>query len=380
MFVAHAAPPYRGDGLAALLLEVPSERSRLLFALTAGLGLGLLTGGSAPPGSGPESRILRRQIAVRAVFLLALGLVLQDTGVLVRVILDEYGVAFLLMLPFVFLPGRILLGTGIVLLAVAPAGAAVVGARIGNADPGPYAQLVDWFVTGSYPVLTWLAVFMLCVGIVRLGLTRPGVLGAIGFFGLAAMIGGLGLSIGLGGDGIEAEPVAGRVGLTAAAVGTSAFTIGNVGFCLALTAMLVAVWRRTAGVLAPIAAAGAMPLSVYTAHLLVLLAVTERTAGVRTDDGWPVVLGLVAGALTVPWLWRRFLGRGPLERLVGALSGRVSGGWVGVEGRNDGSGGWVEGRNGVSAGRPARSGPVQQLVDGGVVVGEDHGVAPVVRQ
>jgi hypothetical protein len=327
MFVAHAAPPVGGDGLAAFLVEVPDERSRLLFALTAGLGLGLLTGGTAPPSrvdpAGTSRGLLRRQVAIRAVCLLALGLLLQDTGVLVLVILDEYGIAFLLMLPFVFLPARWLLSVGVLLLAFAPGAAAALDARMGAADPGPYAHVSDWFITGAYPVLTWVAVLMLGVGTVRLGVARPPVMLVAGGLGLVAMVGGLGLSISLGGDGIEAEPTVAAAGLTAAAVGTSAFTIGNVGFCVALTALLVAVTRRTAGVLAPVAAAGAMPLSVYTTHLLVLLAVTHETpGGFRTDDGWPVVIGLTVGALTLPWLWQELIGRGPLERIIGRLSGR----------------------------------------------------------
>jgi uncharacterized membrane protein YeiB len=323
MFVAHAAPPIGGAGLAAVLVEVPDERSRLLFALTAGLGLGLLTGGSDPP-TGRRRGLLRRQIAVRAVCLLALGLILQDTGVLVLVILDEYGIAFLVMLPFVFMPARWLLTTGAVLLAVAPGAVVALDARVVTDGRDPYAQLIDWFVTGAYPVLTWVAVLMLGVGAVRLGVTRPGVVAVAGGLGLVAMGAGLGLSIALGGDGIEAEPVAAQVGLTAAAIGTSAFTVGNVGFCVALTALAIALTRRTVGLLAPVAAAGAMPLSVYTAHLLVLLAVTHETpGGFPTDDGWPVVIGLVVGALTVPWLWRSIVGRGPLERIIGWLSGRT---------------------------------------------------------
>lgn len=321
MFVSHVAPPIGGGGLAAFLVEVPDERSRLLFALTAGLGLGLLTGGSRPPGRESHAQ-LRRQIAVRAVCLLALGFLLQNTGVLVLVILDEYGVAFLVMLPFVFLPARWLLALGAVLLTVAPGAAMMLDAQI--EDPGPYAQLVDWFVSGAYPVFTWVAVFLLAVGTVRLGVTRPQVVAIAGGLGLVAMGGGLAASIALGGDGIASEPSATSVGTFAAALGTSAFTIGNVGFCVALTALLIALTGPVTRVLAPIAAAGAMPLSVYTAHLLVLVAVIRETpGGFRTDDGWPVLIGLVIGALTLPWLWQRRFGRGPLERLIGWLSGRA---------------------------------------------------------
>lgn len=321
MFVSHAAPPIGGGGLAAFLIEVPDERSRLLFALTAGLGLGLLTGGSKPPGREFHGQ-LRRQIAIRAVCLLALGLLLQDTGVLVLVILDEYGVAFLVMLPFLFLPARWLLGLGAVLLAVAPGAAMALDLEID--DPGPYAMLTNWFISGAYPVFTWVAVFLLAVGVVRLGVTRPEVVGVAGGLGLVALGGGLATSIALGGDGIAAEPSAARVGTLVAALGTSAFTIGNVGFGVALTALLIALTGPLARVLAPIAAAGAMPLTVYTAHLMVLRAVThEIPGGLRTDDGWPVLIALVIGTLTLPWLWQRTVGRGPLEQVIGWLSGRA---------------------------------------------------------
>lgn len=336
MFVAHAAPPIGGGGIAATLIEVPDERSRLLFAITAGLGLGLLTGGVRPPGTATGEQnargVLRRQVAIRAVCLLVLGILLQATGVLVYVILDEYGIAFLLMLPIVFLPARWLLVAGSVLLVVAPGAMAALAAILGNQAS---TLLEDWFVTGAYPVLTWVAVIMIGVGVVRLDLTRRAVVVTVGGLGLVAMVAGLGLSIALGGDGIAAEPRVTQVPLPIAAIGTSAFTIGNVGFgialtmlCLALTSTVCGLPRRVArGIaagLSPVGAAGAMPLSVYTAHLLVLLAATHRTPeGSLTDDGWPVVIGLVVGALAVSWLWRRYLGRGPLEYVIGRLSGRV---------------------------------------------------------
>lgn len=335
MFVSHAAPPIGGAGIAATLIEVPDERSRLLFAITAGLGLGLLTGGVRPPGPpapGEDGRgVLRRQIAIRAACLLMLGIALQATGVLVYVILDEYGIAFLLMLPIVFAPVRWLLPAGVALLVVAPGAMAALAALLGE----PTTPLGDWFVTGAYPVLTWVAVIMIGVGIVRLDLTRRAVVATAGGLGLVAMVAGLGLSIALGGDGIAAEPSVDDVPLAIAAVGTSAFTVGNVGFGVALTMLCVAltstvggpprrVARGIAAGLVPIGAAGAMPLTVYTVHLLVLRAVTYETpGGYPTDDGWPVVIGLVAGALTLPWLWRRYFGRGPLEYVIGRLSGRV---------------------------------------------------------
>jgi uncharacterized membrane protein YeiB len=340
MFFSHAAPSVE-DGLGAFLLQVPDERSRLLFALTAGLGLGLLTGGLQPPGGegGGERSVLRKQIAIRAACLLVLGLVFQATGVLVYVILDEYGIAFLIMLPFVFLPARWLLALGTALLAIAPGAAVALATRAAPAQQDRLWFLTDWFVTGAYPVFSWVAVLLLGVGLVRLGLGRREVVAGAGIAGLVAMVGGLGLSAALGGDGFEApvEVARGSAGaeIVTAALGTSAFTIGNVGFCLVLTMLLVGctstvfglperVARGATAVTSPIGAAGSMPLTVYSAHLLVLIAAIHETPdGFLTDDGWPVVIGLVIGTLTLPWLWRRFIGRGPLETVIGLLSGRT---------------------------------------------------------
>ena len=67
---------------------------------------------------------------------------------------------------------------------------------------------------------------------------------------------------------------------------------------------------------------GAMPLTVYTAHLVVIAASKRRENGVVTDDSWPLLVGLVAGSMLFAWLWQRYVGRGPLEMLFRWASGR----------------------------------------------------------
>jgi uncharacterized membrane protein YeiB len=75
------------------------------------------------------------------------------------------------------------------------------------------------------------------------------------------------------------------------------------------------VTRRAGPLLAPLAAVGSMPLTVYTAHLLVL----HRT---DSDDPTAYYFLQVGAALVLAPLWRRFVGRGPLEALL-ALVGRT---------------------------------------------------------
>jgi uncharacterized membrane protein YeiB len=83
-----------------------------------------------------------------------------------------------------------------------------------------------------------------------------------------------------------------------------------------------AVTRIARAVLSPVTAMGAMPLTIYTLHLVVISAAKRVEDGFVTDDSWGLTIGLIAGGMAFAWLWRRFLGRGPLERLLRAASGR----------------------------------------------------------
>jgi hypothetical protein len=78
--------------------------------------------------------------------------------------------------------------------------------------------------------------------------------------------------------------------------------------------------------------AGAMTLTIYSAHAFVL------RAPMAEDHPLALYLLLVAGALVFAVLWNRWMGQGPLERLVGIPADRA--------------------RQAVLAGRfPARTGP-----------------------
>jgi len=67
--------------------------------------------------------------------------------------------------------------------------------------------------------------------------------------------------------------------------------------------------------LQPLAAAGGMALTIYATHLVVL------ASGIFDDDPLARYLVIVVPALAFAWVWRRLLGRGPLERVVAAAAG-----------------------------------------------------------
>jgi uncharacterized membrane protein YeiB len=72
-----------------------------------------------------------------------------------------------------------------------------------------------------------------------------------------------------------------------------------------------------ARLLRPLAAAGAMTLTLYSGHLLVL-----ATGVPRHTPGMTYFL-LVIGALAFGSFWQRWLGQGPFERLVATAARRA---------------------------------------------------------
>ncbi|MFB6609735.1 DUF418 domain-containing protein [Agromyces sp. NPDC056379] len=328
MFVAHVAPAATSADLASLI-AIADERPRLLFALTAGMGLAFISGGTRPLAIGRG--LLRRQIAIRAVILIVLGLVIAVTlHPLVFIILDVYGVAFLVMLPLLFIPARAALAIGIALLAVMPGFAELASASdlVVELQLGPFAIVVDWFVSGAYPVVEWVPVMMIGLALVRFDVASPRVVtfAALGGAATAAILLPI-VALMPGGVAAASE---GETEPWISALRTSLEALGNVGVGVVIVAAMLLLTffarppvRRVAGaVLSPIIAMGSMPLTVYTLHLIVLAASIRVEDGFYTDDSLELLLGLIVGSMIFAWLWRRYLGRGPLERMLRWASGR----------------------------------------------------------
>ncbi|AWB96014.1 hypothetical protein DCE93_10370 [Agromyces badenianii] len=331
MFVAHVAPAAASADLAAVI-AIADERPRLLFALTAGMGLAFISGGTRPIAA--DRGVLRRQIAIRAVILIVLGILIAATlHPLVFIILDVYGVAFLLMLPLLFLPPRIALGLGIALLAVMPAFVELVSATdaVVELQQGPFAIVVDWVVSGAYPVVIWIPVMLIGLGLARLDLASPRVVAVAALTGATSAVVMLPLAAMLADAASTASGALDETAvLRASALQASIEAIGNVGVGVVIVAGMLLLTglarlrvRRVAGaVLSPITAMGSMPLSIYTVHLVVIAAAVRVEHGIPTDDSAELLVGLIVGSMLFAWLWRQYLGRGPLERLLRWASGR----------------------------------------------------------
>ncbi|MFC0682454.1 heparan-alpha-glucosaminide N-acetyltransferase domain-containing protein [Lysobacter korlensis] len=289
-------------------------RSSILFATLAGLSIGLMTGGSRPLEAGRGAAYAG--IGVRGLLLFFLGSLLWLPRTDIAVILDYYGIAFLLLLPALFAPRLVLAAIAAVAAFVGPLIDAAFDQVPVDGDLAAYA--VDRLFDGYYPAFTWLA--YLAVGLIcaRSGVPRRRTQLAMIGGGAVGMLAGYGAAAVLPGVTAEAHS------------DTTAEVLGSGGFAVALIGLLLLVTgpaTRAAGsalrtLLSPIAAVGSMPLTIYTVQLLVLawyIQVQPQPSSI--DYPVPLFLAMASAAILFAVVWRRFLGAGPLERLMRTASG-----------------------------------------------------------
>jgi uncharacterized membrane protein len=358
MMAVHVLPERDPDGSVSTSYLIAAGRSAAAFAVLAGVGLALVTGGTRPR-SGRLWTASGTGLAVRALAIGSIGLGLGYAHSGVAVILPYYAVLFVLAIPLLTLRARALAVLGLLVAIVVPVGSFLVrgtdrppflGANLTFAQlrDSPGTVLEALALTGYYPALAWLA--YLCVGLAagRLALRRRRVALGLLVAGAAVAIAAAAASwllLGpLGGhealvatlqrpqdvaalDRTLAEGQFGNVprsswwwlAVDSPHTSTPFDLLHTAGVALALLgAMLLLVrlrWGRR--LMIPVAAAGAMTLSLYSAQVL-LLASGWLPADPETSYAVQVVAVLV-----VATVWRRLIGRGPLEHVVAALAGRA---------------------------------------------------------
>lgn len=304
MFIAHTYPRVGEEEL------IVDGRSSILFATLAGVSLGLLTGGTQPELS--RRGQARRGVAIRALALFLLGIALTLLPSHIAIILDYYGIMFLLMVPALYLSRAALAGLAAVIAVFAPLAAESVLAAPPEDDWTALAA--EYLLIGSYPALVWLPFLLVGLLCTRSGLSRPGTQYRMMIGGVAAMVLGYGIA--------EAVP-----GVTAAAhSGSTAEIVGSGGFAIALIGALLWLERFRASRVAlhPLAAAGSMPLTIYTLQILLLaglVAFADAAAWLPEYPGFPLMVILIIASLLFGEAWRTLLGAGPLERMLRKIAG-----------------------------------------------------------
>ncbi|WP_017834115.1 heparan-alpha-glucosaminide N-acetyltransferase domain-containing protein [Kocuria sp. UCD-OTCP] len=332
-----------------------SGDSAALFALLAGVGLALASGGTRPHG-GRELTADRVALVVRAVLIAVLGLgigSLMSDDLPADNILIYYGVFFLLAAPFLRAGPRMLFGSAAVFLVTAP----VLMQLLRDDLPGfvsgnptfedlltqPMATITQLLLTGTYPALAYLAYLLAGMGLGRLDLRSRAIQ-------LRLPVVGVGLSVcaqavsyvlihGAGGAGGYERLLAASSGdaeeladvlvwgsdwlptetwwsLAVATPHTNAplAIAASLGTGMAVLGLFLLISRVVGSWLLPLSTMGSMTLSLYTAHLVAL------SFEVHYDRPYLwFTIQLITGVLFA-MAWQRALGQGPLERVVGAVA------------------------------------------------------------
>ncbi len=294
-------------------------RPSILFATVAGVSLGLLTGASDPPP--PDQRgPLRGAIAIRGATLMLVGIAL--TNLLhppLHVILDYYGLAFLLLVPLLFARRSVLAVVAVLVVLLAPP---IIEGMRALVDPGDIPLVLlpfaEWLIYGTYPVLIWLAFPLFGLICVRSDLARRRT--QLLMIGLGAV----GAVVGYGaGERLPGVTAAAHSGTAAEVIGSGGLAVAIIGLATLLGSLPDPAGRVIRFVFFPVAAAGGMALSLYTAQVIALTIVRDANR-VDTEPGWfypdATLPALIVGALVIGTLWRIFLGAGPLERALRRLT------------------------------------------------------------
>jgi hypothetical protein len=306
--------------------KIVDGRSAILFATVAGVSLGLLSGRTRTP-VGVLRVPPRLVIMTRGVVLVVLGVALTVVvNPPIAVILDYYGFGFLVLLAVLFLPRAALGGIALLLAFVAPPVVSLItGAVRFEQVPEPVQLFARWLFYGEYPMFVWFAFLLAGLILGRTDLRNrlnsglaivAGLLSAVLGYGAAYLIPGVTAAA----HSNSTAEVFGSGGVAVAVIG--ALSLLDMSHLTGIGARLATALRF---VLAPVAAAGAMALTLYTAHAI-LLAIVRNVA--MHDGRWEmphwVLPALIISSLVIAPLWRRFVGTGPLEAGLRALARLVA--------------------------------------------------------
>lgn len=351
MMAIHVLPGVDPDGSRALSHTLAHGRSAALFAVLAGVSLGLATrrvyNGTAP-WSPAVAGILGRALVIGAVGL-ALGSF--DSGV--AVILPYYAAFFVLMIPLITLPSRMLVLIAVLAGTLVPLISQSWRAFLPPAlydNPTfdmvaerPLDLLRELLLTGYYPALPWLAYLATGLAVSHLSLRSTRTAWSLVIGGGVLALAARGASRFLLDVAGGREAIAAAEGLTAGSpeyerllfssqYGTTptstwwwlavdnphsstpfdfASTIGTALLVLGL-ALLIA--HHASWLLVPLAAAGSMTLTLYTAHVMAL-----ALAPLPADPQESYLLQVVA-VLLIGFGWRLVFRRGPLEMVTAFVS------------------------------------------------------------
>lgn len=362
MMAVHSLAEEAQPGHPTLSFAIFGGRAAATFAVLAGVGMAFMTG---------RKRVRRGTIlststmlAMRALAIGLIGLALGYTDAqYAAVILPYYSILFLLAIPLVLMPSWAIAGFGVLAAGGVPLLTHLLQPHLpvptlanptfAYALAHPVALLSELTITGEYPALPW--VVYICAGLVigrltlsrvkvAIGLLATGVFLAVGAavtsWFLLNKLGGLAKiwaaqppsvltvpetteMLNLGGDGTTPTSTNWWLAVDAPHTSTTADLLGTTGAAMGLLGLLLLLGHVLRGpvsgrimtvILAPLAAAGSMTLTMYTAHIMFLNSEYDIYS-----PGTGYTLQVIA-VLLLGVVWKATAGKGPLEALVTYLA------------------------------------------------------------
>ena len=360
MMATHVVDIVDEQGNPTTATVVAAGRSAATFVLIAGVSLAFMSGGRQVV-QGRERTSVAAGLVVRALLIGAIGLALGMLAPLNHIdgILPFYALLFLLAIPLLGCPPLVLAGGAagvivagpVLLVATAqamPYDGSDLDPTFGSLVQDPLESLVQLLITGEYPVVVYLGYICAGLAIGRLDLTSRRVAWWLFGGGIALAVaaqltsalllyplGGLAALISGSPPGYtpaesvpmllweaqtllsEGSPVSWwYLALPAPHSHTPVDLLHTLGFAVAVlgAALLLLRLPVMARLLSPVAAAGGMVLTLYSAHLVLL------ATGVLREQPVVLFLLMVLGAMAFAVLWRRWIGQGPLERVIAVAS------------------------------------------------------------
>ncbi len=350
MMATHILDPIEENHL-TVIQQVAGGRASALFAVLAGVSLALMSGRTVPP-SGRDLAAVSTRLAVRAVIVAGIGLALGGIESGLAVILTYYGVLFLLGLPFLGLRARTLAVISGIWLLVVPVLSHVLRPHLPERqyDSPTFSQLTDpWQLlteltfTGYYPAVPWLAFLLAGMAVGRTDLSRsrtstqlavaggalavlsamasdallarPGVMATLEeTFTGPGWLGSMELTLAHGLYGSTPTGSWWWLAVRAPHTATPFDLAHTIGSALLVIGVCLAAGRLLPRLLAVLFGAGAMTLTLYSAH------VALRSEGLWDGSTTGTFVAQVLAVLAVGAGFRLARRRGPLEAVLARVS------------------------------------------------------------
>lgn len=366
MFAAHVGPTSYEHPQSWAFLPFHG-RAAVLFAVLAGISIAMMSGSTEPAiGSGWRKAIVR--IASRAGLMIILGLIINYVIIVpVWSILAYYGGFFLLSLPFLRLRAMSLAILSGLIIVVAPVASWMIRSvyypknlietplnDLSHSQltsvSGVGEFLVTLMLTGVFPTMIWIGYVLAGMALGRMDLRSASLgrwltVGGAALAALAYSTSWLALNF-FGGyeriyetlqahahaDGVPVDmylqlslfkvhgtpPTDSPAWLLLATAhsGTPFDGAGGVGLSLIVIGLSLQIQHVAHRMIRPLAAVGAISLTCYTGHLVVMQLLWQGDPEHTALNAGLFIVGSVIFAI----LWRDWYGQGPMEKFVAKVS------------------------------------------------------------